>query len=320
MKPVMLTDALTVQRTRRQTSRLLVAVCFILLGLIVPAAAQAGKRLILKDGSWQEITKYEVLGDRTRYFSSQRLEWEEIPRELIDWKATEEWNARAMQIPPEEEEGPGRKIDATDTLMVAPGLKLPIAGGVFILDTFSGKPSLVELTQEPGALNHDTGSIFHAINPRASFKQRFELKGSRARTQAHVPLPLIYVKIAESEPAQQIGFADRFRIVRLKPYKDSRILASVNVTMTGKQSQTQQFVPVRIENFNEGWLKVIPLADLEPGEYALVEMLDRTQFNSYAWDFGIDPRATGNPNSRKADSADDNETGVFSPELEPREK
>jgi hypothetical protein len=317
MKPVMLADDQTVQRARLQAFRLLAAVCFLLLGLTVFASAQAGKRLILKDGSWQEILQYEVQGDRTRYLSTQRREWEEVPRDLVDWKATEEWNARPMQLPPEEE--PGSATDAADNLTVAPGLQLPSSGGVFMLDTFSGHPSLAELIQVPGVLSHDTGGIFHSsIRPG---KQRLKLKGSNARTQAHIQLPQIFVKIAESAPAQPIASADRFRIVRLEPERDSRILASVNAARTGRQSETQPFAPARIESFHEGWLKVLPLEALEPGEYALVEMLDRSRFNFYVWDFGVNPHAPGNLNTRKPYSrAADDETGTFSPELRPREK
>ena len=252
----MLADSQTVLRARTQTFQLFAAVCLILLWLALPAAAQAGKRLILKDGSWQEIMKYEVQGDRARYFSTPRREWEELPRELVDWKATEEWNARPMQIPPEEEEG---EVDA-DKLTVASGLQLPTSGGVFLLDTFSGRPSLVELIQVPGALNYDAAGIFHsAVNPNVPFKQSLELKGLHARTRAHIFLPLIFVKIVASDQAQPIASSERFRIVTLEPKKGSRIVASINVTVTGKQSETQQFVPARIESFNEGWLKVTPM-------------------------------------------------------------
>src|SRR5580704_9544684 len=68
-----------------------------LMGLLIsipnPAQSQqATQRLILKDGSFQSVAKYELQGDRVHYLSAERYEWEDIPSSLIDWDATKKYN------------------------------------------------------------------------------------------------------------------------------------------------------------------------------------------------------------------------------------
>ena len=115
---------------------------------------QLAKRLILKDGSYQMVTKYEVKGDRVRYMSAERGEWEELPKSLVDWPATEKYEKdRAAGVPSPEAAALDKELEADKKAEearnphVAPGLQLPDEGGIILLDTFESQQQLVELLQ-----------------------------------------------------------------------------------------------------------------------------------------------------------------------------
>src|ERR1700677_729278 len=71
---------------------LLLVILFSSLFASPPGMAQVQNQpLVLKDGSYQVVTKYQKVGDRVRYFSAERGQWEELPADLVDWAATEKW-------------------------------------------------------------------------------------------------------------------------------------------------------------------------------------------------------------------------------------
>src|SRR5713101_3963762 len=186
----------------------LTAACFLFLPPV--SAQQLAKRLILKDGSYQLATKWEKKGNRIRYYSAERAEWEEIPDSLIDWAATEKYEKdRAAGAPPPEavawdkELEAERKAEELRSPQVAPGLRLPDERGVFLLDNFQSQPQLNELQQNGGELNKNMkGNILRAaINPIASAKQTIELKGEHAKVQSHVSIPAIYVNTTPDQDA-----------------------------------------------------------------------------------------------------------------------
>jgi hypothetical protein len=187
----------------------LAAITIFALGIILcfhAAAQELARRLILKDGSYQTITRYEIKGDRVRYLSAERDEWEELPTSLVDWPATEKYEKERIAAPaiPEaaaidKEFKADREAELSHLPQVAPGLRLPEESGVFLLDNFQGQPQIVELQQAEGDIKSNTrGNILRgALNPVASAKQTVELDGEHATVRAHVTTPAIYINVDE---------------------------------------------------------------------------------------------------------------------------
>lgn len=292
-------------------------------GLLPASAQNQVKRLILKDGSYQLAAKYEVKGERVRYYSSERGEWEEIPKNMIDWDATEKYEQGRLQGLPSPEAvqldkdfEAEQKAEETRSPKIAPGIRLPGDGGVFLLDTYQNQPQLDELQQSGGELNKNTKSniLRAAINPLASAKESIELPGARARIQSHTSVPAIYVNIdaydangrvvvAKGEPPPPPP-AERFKIVRAEVKNGKRIAGGIKIAPYGRVKADDRFVPTTAEELGGGWVKLSPQQPLPTGEYAVVEMLGEEGMNLYVWDFGVNPSAPANASARKAEETE----------------
>ena len=308
------------------------------------------KRLILKDGSYQPAVRWEVKGNRVRYLSAERYEWEELPASLIDWPATEKYAKEAEAADAAEqkrvaaEDEAERKEEAIRTPTVAPGIQLPDGGGVYLLDMYQNKPELVELVQSGGEIHKNMGRniLRSVVDPIAiSSKQSIEISGARSRVQAHSLEPAIFIDISEGDTGDDASVsadsgaskeagkknageqkpvppAQRFRIIRLEQKKDSRVIGNLKIMFYGKVSQQGNWVGAQVEPVTSEWLKVTPAVPLKPGEYAVAEMLGEKQMNFFVWDFGVDPNAPQNPSvwvpvqPRTAPAASDEKPGLQS--------
>lgn len=232
-----------------------------LLGDASVAQAQAktlgGKRLILKDGSYQLVTKYVIEGDRVRYLSAERDDWEEVPSSMVDWPATHKWNkdhaVNSSGIPVAGEPNPSMaaaaKIDREEAAerasysqqmpLVAPGLQLPDEDGVFVLDNYHNIPELVALRQTAGDVNRGgTHNVLKAaIDSFRGAQEPVRIYGQAARIRVHVDDPTLFVSLTKSDAQVQSESAFVVNTGAANPDPDKHAVSS----------PTSRYVIVRVE-------------------------------------------------------------------------
>ncbi|HEY4676641.1 MAG TPA: hypothetical protein VIJ01_05745, partial [Candidatus Angelobacter sp.] len=105
----------------------LLAAMLLALACIHAWSQQNPKRLIMKDGTYQAATKWEVLGNRVHYYSAERYDWEEVPNDMVDWTATDKYNGEraGQRDEPIKEIAKADEADEREAPLIVPGLRLP---------------------------------------------------------------------------------------------------------------------------------------------------------------------------------------------------
>jgi hypothetical protein len=314
-------------------SRLLLALVLLLSSLAVcPGGwAQApNQRLVLKDGTYQVVTKYQKVGDRVRYYSAERGQWEELPQNLVDWAATEAWakdhKPGAEPVSPAVPEAAG--IDQEEqhararTPDVSPGLRLPDQDGVWALDTFHDQPELVGLAQNSASVDRQTGHnvLRSTLNPLGGIQQNVQIPGAESKVKLHVNDPAFYVSIVGVDDNEADSSAvtvdtrggaakeknsfnstnSQYAIVRVRSNfkKDYRVVSGIKIGVAGKVTQTDDVIPTTAQALpGNRWIRLTAKEPLTIGDYALMEVLGPGEVNLSVWDFRIDPQGPDNKNA-----------------------
>ena len=259
----------------------------------VPARAE--EQLCLKDAGCQPIKSYEVQGDRVRYYSLERSAWEEVPVDMVDFEAMKKSKEEA-EAEHKAERDAAQKLDReifdkaeNQGFEIAPGVRLPGDEGVFAYDGLR----VIRLLQSSAEIVKDKKrAVLVLAIPAPLLKSRafVILPGTRSPVRVMATEPAFYVQSAD-------GFGAKVALIILKPRKDSRQVEKVEwrAGLT-KPAELHEAIPLERVEIAPGLFKLTPKAAIEPGEYALAELIQK-KLNLELWDFGIEGAPVSTPST-----------------------
>lgn len=282
-----------------------------------PAASVArGKKLILKDGSFQLVRSYERKGDRVRYYSAERGDWEEIPAAMVDWDATAkaeaEQNKDAEELAKKvhiEEQAQKAEIalDLDASLQVAPGVFLPPGEGMFLINGQSVTP----LEQVGAGLKKDKKQFLKQVLvpvPIVPGKQNFVIPGTKSKTRVTTTQPEFYLREAPPDPDRNSPIQKSSRpgesgpeveLIRAKVKGDQREIGSISTYFGEAVEQRPNAISIQRWQIAANVYRFTLSQQLPPGEYALAEILPEGM-NLYVWDFAVDKSSGPSSASKQA--------------------
>ena len=277
-----------------------------------PAArAVRGKKLVLKDGNYQVVRDYARVGDRVRYLSAERGEWEELPADMVDWEAT----AKAEKAAGKESEALVSKVKAQEqanqvtavmdvdaSLQVAKGVFLPSGEGMFALQ--NGR--VIPIEQAGAGVRMDKKQLLKQLAspiPIVPSKHNVEIPGARAKVRISTATPEFYLREAPPDPDATTTIIRSSRpgesgpvieLVRATVKGNKRQLESIRDLMGADLGTERNVIAIQRWDVAANVYRFTLSEALPPGEYALAEILP-DGMNLFVWDFGVDGTAAPQP-------------------------
>lgn len=235
--------------------------------LLIAAAtllSAATVRLYLKDGTFQKVKEYQVNGDRVKYLSAERGDWEELPTELVDLPKTEGELKAAKEVDEADNKAEAEEKKA-EAEMRKEIRSVPKEPGAYYLNP-QGEIVPLKLA-ESKFITNKRRSILAALSPIPAFsgKATLEIDSLTSAFKLNEERPYFYLRQEKEE---------RMDLVRLKPNskKAGRVVQSLEILPVIKETVTTMDT---VETFKrqvaEGLYRIWPTENLERGEYGLVE-------------------------------------------------
>ncbi|HWZ26820.1 MAG TPA: hypothetical protein VN037_16200 [Verrucomicrobiae bacterium] len=265
-----------------------------------------GTKLMLKDGNFQLVRSYERNGERVRYFSVERGDWEEIPAAMVDWDATEkariaDEKAEAALVKKVQAQEQARQVvsvvDVDASLTVGQGVFLPSGEGMFAV---AGK-TVTPLEQVGAQARNDKKRVLAQVIspiPIIPGKRNVEIPGAASKIRVSVATgpPEFYLREVAPDPDNPTTIWQSSRpgmdgpevqLVRATVKGGKRQLESIKSMFGQKISSEMNTISIQRWEVAKNVYRFTLSEPLAPGEYALAEILP-DGLNIFVWDFGVD--------------------------------
>jgi hypothetical protein len=307
--------------------RIFLSVCFGLLfvsfaALSVPTLCQdktpeagssadvpRGKKLVLKDGTFQVVREYQRNGDRVRYFSLERGDWEELPSSMVDWDATAKEEAATKKASndlaekvhaQEEAKRMDNVADIDASLQVGEGQFLPQAEGLYVVE---GKSLRFVQQAVAGNKTDKLRTVEQILSPVPIVpgKQRVFLAGEHATLRLKTTTPEFYLREPPPDPDRVSAVETSSRpgesgpdvaLIRAKQMHNGRQIESIKTLFGQKIGADVSEVAIQRWEVAPNVYRFTLGEALTPGEYVLAEILP-DGLNYFVWDFGMDGTNAG---------------------------
>jgi hypothetical protein len=270
-------------------------------------AGSRGQRLMLKDGNFQLVRTYQRNGERVRYLSAERGDWEELPASMVDWDATAKAaaddaraeNALVKTVHQQQVESSAQvPTDVDASLRVGAGVFLPSGEGMFAVQ---GK-SVVPLEQVTSQNKLDKKrAIEKVISPAPALmpsKHNIVLEGAHAKLRVvgdGNPLEFFLREpppdrervspILKSSAAGDSG--PEVELVMASVRGSKRQIESISSRFGETMGVNKKVISVQRWDVAPDVYRFTLSEPLPPGEYVLAEILP-DGLNLFVWDFGVD--------------------------------
>jgi hypothetical protein len=265
-----------------------------------------GTKLMLKDGNFQLVRSYERNGERVRYFSVERGDWEEIPAAMVDWDATEkariaDEKAEAALVKKVQAQEQARQVvsvvDVDASLPVGQGVFLPTGEGMFAV---TGK-TVTPLEQVGAQTRVDKKRVLEQVIspvPIIPAKHNVEIPGAASKIRVSIATgpPEFYLREVAPDPDNPTSIWQSSRpgvdgpevqLVRATVKGGKRRLRAIKSMFGQEVSSQMDTISIQRWEIAKNVYRFTLSEPLPPGEYALAEILP-DGMNIFVWDFGVD--------------------------------